>query len=58
MEYGGTSQMEHNGANPYAPFLFRTDWEIAKWGKLRGPSSTAFTELLEIPGVSLYEQRS
>jgi hypothetical protein len=59
-EHGGIehSGMEHNGANPYAPFLSRTDWEIAKWGKLRGPSSTAFTELLEIPGVSSYEQRS
>jgi hypothetical protein len=40
------------GDNPYAPFCSQTDWEVAKWGKLRGPSSTAFTELLEIPGVS------
>jgi hypothetical protein len=55
-EHGRTSQMEHNSTNPYAPFLSRTDWEIAKWGKLRGPSSTAFTELLEIPGVSSHEQ--
>ena len=39
-------------ANPYAPFHSQTDWEVAKWGKLRSPTSTAFTELLEIPGVS------
>ena len=39
-------------ANPYAPFCSQTDWEVAKWGKLRGPTSTAFTELLEIPNVS------
>ncbi|EIN09278.1 hypothetical protein PUNSTDRAFT_113700 [Punctularia strigosozonata HHB-11173 SS5] len=31
---------------PWAPFKTRIDWEIAKWAKLRGPSSTAFTELL------------
>ena len=40
------------GANPYAPFHSQTDWEVAKWGKLRGPTSTAFTELLKIPSVS------
>jgi len=38
--------------NPYAPFHSQIDWEVAKWGKLRGPTSTAFTELLEIPNVS------
>jgi hypothetical protein len=29
------------------------DWEIGAWAKLRGPSSTAFSELTAIPGVSL-----
>jgi hypothetical protein len=38
--------------NPWAPFLSKLDWEVAKWAKLRGPSSTAFTELLKIDGVS------
>ncbi|KAL0955348.1 hypothetical protein HGRIS_001597 [Hohenbuehelia grisea] len=37
--------------NPYAPFLSRIDWEVAQWAKLRGPGSTALTELLQIPGV-------
>ncbi|EIN05577.1 hypothetical protein PUNSTDRAFT_74727 [Punctularia strigosozonata HHB-11173 SS5] len=38
--------------NVWAPFTSQIDWEIAKWAKLRGPSSTAFSELLAIDGVS------
>jgi len=41
--------------NPYAPFISQTDWEFAKWAKLRGPTSTAVTDLLCIPNVSLPE---
>ncbi|KAI0039030.1 hypothetical protein FA95DRAFT_1504731 [Auriscalpium vulgare] len=37
--------------NPYAPFASKLEWEIAKWAKMRGPTSTAFTELLKIEGV-------
>ncbi|GLB45950.1 putative protein Coprinopsis cinerea okayama7 130 [Lyophyllum shimeji] len=37
--------------NPFAPFSSQLDWEIARWAKLRGPSSTAFTELMKIDGV-------
>ncbi|KAJ6562917.1 hypothetical protein B0H10DRAFT_2239780 [Mycena sp. CBHHK59/15] len=37
--------------NPYAPFASKTDWEIAKWAKLRGAGSTAFTDLLQVQGV-------
>jgi hypothetical protein len=37
--------------NPYFPFADETDWLVARWAKLRGPSSTALTELLQIPGV-------
>ena len=33
-------------------FTSRIDWEIAHWAKLRGPSSTALSELLAIEGVS------
>ncbi|THU87904.1 hypothetical protein K435DRAFT_680843 [Dendrothele bispora CBS 962.96] len=40
---GGTAE------NPWAPFKSEMDWAIAKWAKLRGPSSTALTELLSIP---------
>lgn len=36
----------------YAPFRHRIDWEIARWAKLRGPGSNAFSELVKIPGVS------
>ena len=39
--------------NLYAPFSSQTDWEFAKWAKLRGPTSTAVTDLLSIPNVSL-----
>ncbi|KAG1786964.1 hypothetical protein EV424DRAFT_1356652 [Suillus variegatus] len=38
--------------NIYAPFSSQMDWDIAKWAKLRGSSSTAFTDLLEIDGNS------
>ena len=36
----------------WAPFSTQTEWEIARWAKLRGPGSTAFSELLKIDGVS------
>ncbi|EIW56974.1 uncharacterized protein TRAVEDRAFT_170977 [Trametes versicolor FP-101664 SS1] len=35
-------------ANPYAPFASRIDWEVARWAKMRGPGSTAVSELLAI----------
>ncbi|KAJ7501623.1 hypothetical protein B0H11DRAFT_1908057 [Mycena galericulata] len=37
--------------NPYAPFASKMDWDIAKWAKLRGSGSTAFTDLLQIDGL-------
>ncbi|THU80172.1 hypothetical protein K435DRAFT_823723 [Dendrothele bispora CBS 962.96] len=37
--------------NVWAPFQSEIDWKVAKWAKLRGPSSTAVTELLSIDGV-------
>ncbi|KAJ7125736.1 hypothetical protein C8R46DRAFT_927583 [Mycena filopes] len=40
-----------NETNPYAPFNSKMDWEVAKWAKLRGSGSTAFTDLLHIDGV-------
>ncbi|KAL0566234.1 hypothetical protein V5O48_015780, partial [Marasmius crinis-equi] len=33
------------------PFASQTDWEVARWVKLRGPGSNAFNEFLKIPGV-------
>ncbi|KAI0043845.1 hypothetical protein FA95DRAFT_1497959 [Auriscalpium vulgare] len=38
-------------ANLYAPFRSKLEWEIARWAKMRGPTSTAFTELLQIDEV-------
>ncbi|KAJ6607088.1 hypothetical protein B0H10DRAFT_2228204 [Mycena sp. CBHHK59/15] len=37
--------------NLYAPFASKMDWEVARWAKLRGSGSTAFTDLLKIDGV-------
>lgn len=48
-EYSEELQTEDD--NPYYPFSSKRDWEVAKWAKLRGPSSTAMTELLGIEGV-------
>lgn len=42
--------------NPYSPFTSRIDWELAKWAKLRGPSATSFTELLNIDGVRIFHK--
>lgn len=38
--------------NLFAPFSLKMEWEIIRWAKLCGPSSTAFTELMKIEGVS------
>jgi len=50
--YAGGLSAEENGPTEWAPFSTRRDWEVARWAKLRGPSSTALSELLEIDGVS------
>lgn len=39
------------GASTWAPFHSQCDWEIARWAKMRGPSSSAMEELLAIPEV-------
>ncbi|THU89470.1 hypothetical protein K435DRAFT_802718 [Dendrothele bispora CBS 962.96] len=38
--------------NIWAPFTSEIDWRVAKWAKMWGPSSSAFTELLAIDGVA------
>ena len=35
----------------WAPFCSQIDWEIARWAKMRGPSSSAVAELFAIPEV-------
>ena len=39
--------------NPYTPFTSELDWKFARWAKLRGPGSTAVTELMAIEGVRM-----
>lgn len=39
-------------SNAWAPFASKTDWEVARWAKLRGSKSTAFSDLLAVDGVS------
>ena len=43
--------MLSNADNSYAPFCSKIDWEIARWAKIHGPSSTAVSELLAIESV-------
>ena len=50
--YASSLATGESGPTEWAPFSTRREWEIARWAKLRGPSSTALTELLEIDGVS------
>ena len=40
-----------NADNCYTPFCSKIDWEIVRWAKSHGPSSTAVTELLAIDSV-------
>ena len=40
------------GESIWAPFRSQCDWELAYWAKMRGPTSSAVTDLLAIPGVS------
>jgi hypothetical protein len=38
--------------SPWAPFQSELDWNVARWVKMCGRTSSAVTELLGIPGVS------
>ncbi|KAF9497626.1 hypothetical protein BDN71DRAFT_1541395 [Pleurotus eryngii] len=40
--FGATAQ------NPWAPFTSKVDWEVARWAKLQGSGSTAFSDLLGV----------
>ena len=42
--------------SPWAPFQSEVEWNVARWVKMRGQTSTAVTELLAIPGVRVYHQ--
>ncbi|PIL24483.1 hypothetical protein GSI_14238 [Ganoderma sinense ZZ0214-1] len=41
-------EVESEEDNKYFPFQSQIDWEVAHWAKMRGPTSTALTELLRI----------
>jgi hypothetical protein len=41
--------------NIYTPFASKMDWEVAQWAKLRGASSTSFSDLLAIDGVCVFK---
>ncbi|CAL1711137.1 unnamed protein product [Somion occarium] len=45
------SSIPSSADNPYSPFPNRLSWEICRWAKLRGPGSTALSELLSIEGI-------
>jgi len=49
---------EINVGNSWAPFSSQLDWEVARWAKMRGSSSTAVTELLALPGVCVSYSRN
>ncbi|KAG2081953.1 hypothetical protein BD769DRAFT_1633506 [Suillus cothurnatus] len=50
--YGAQLVDDKNDENLYYPFASKIEWEVARWAKLRGSSSTAFSDLLSIDGVS------
>ena len=50
MEYGAQLP-DVERENLYFPFASQMDWEVARWAKLHGLSSTAFSDLLAIEGV-------
>lgn len=45
------SKLSSSKTNPWAPFKSEKEYKFAEWAKLRGPGSTAVSELLAIPGV-------
>ena len=45
------SQQGMDGDSTWYPFASQCDWLVARWAKMRGPTSSAVTELLAIPEV-------
>lgn len=44
----------NSDSNPFHPFASKLDWEVAKWAKLQGPSSSSLKDLLKIEGVKWF----
>ena len=53
-QYADNLHSQESNLSEWAPFSTRLEWEVACWAKLRGPSSTALSELLQIDGVSQF----
>ena len=51
----GSSLYQRNqqllGPSIWAPFQSQCNWDVAQWAKMHGPTLSAVTELLAIPGV-------
>jgi len=52
--YGAQLVDDKNDENLYYPFASKIECEVARWAKLRGSSSTAFSDLLSIDGVRIF----
>ncbi|KAH9847806.1 hypothetical protein C2E23DRAFT_740945, partial [Lenzites betulinus] len=46
------AHVDRHSSQPWAPFQSQLDWEVARWAKMRGPGSTAVSELLAINGLA------
>jgi hypothetical protein len=46
-------QKQCGNVNEYAPFASQMEWDIARWAKVHGITSTAVTDLLGIKGVGI-----
>ncbi|KAJ3711002.1 hypothetical protein C8R42DRAFT_596503, partial [Lentinula raphanica] len=46
------AKIDGNETNIWAPFASHMDWEVARWAKMRGSGSTAFSDLLAIEGIA------
>ncbi|KAG1745470.1 uncharacterized protein EDB91DRAFT_1236355 [Suillus paluster] len=50
-KHGYQSYCDKLHGNNWAPFTSHINYEVARWAKLRGQGSTAFSDLLDIEGV-------
>lgn len=51
-----SSTQDTHADTVWAPFHSQRDWLFAHWAKVHGPTSSAVTRLLEIPGVCVSER--
>jgi hypothetical protein len=51
---GQERSADDSQGSPWGPFQSQLDWDVARWAKVCGQTSTAVSELLAIPGVCAY----